>query len=274
MRYLIGTVGLSVLLATGAGAQNTSTVIRAGTLLDGRGDRRPGVDIVVEGGRITAVRAARGGTPTYDLSHATVMPGGIDTHVHINWHFDPDGRTHHRSPDEESLSEAALYTVENAYRTVRAGITTVQSLGAPGGSRGPRRHRAGYDPRTPDPDLARRPFAADRDPGPDPGGGPHPAGPGRGCNQDLRLREHPGGGHADHVPGPTRRGVRRGGTTRAADRGTRARPRERPARGPGRVHRDRTRRAAGPGNARPDGRARHVLRSKHPPDLPQLLREP
>jgi imidazolonepropionase-like amidohydrolase len=68
-----------------------------------------------------------------DLSNATLMPGGIDTHVHIGWHFDADGRSH--SGDEtdrkETPEESVLYAAENAYATLMGGITTVQSLGAP-----------------------------------------------------------------------------------------------------------------------------------------------
>src|SRR6185503_19522528 len=67
-----------------------------------------------------------------DLGDATLMPGGIDTHVHIGWHFDADGRTHDDESDrKETPAQAALFAAENAYRTLQGGITTVQSLGAP-----------------------------------------------------------------------------------------------------------------------------------------------
>ncbi|MGH7468051.1 MAG: amidohydrolase family protein [Longimicrobiales bacterium] len=105
-------------------------VIRAGTLLDGRGAQRNNVDIVINGRRIEAIRAAGSARPTHDLSAFTVLPGGIDTHVHINWHFDPDGKTHHLPPAQETREQALQYTVENAEVTLRSGITTVQSLGA------------------------------------------------------------------------------------------------------------------------------------------------
>jgi imidazolonepropionase-like amidohydrolase len=88
------------------------------------------VVVTVRGGTIAAV-GPDAGAVTYDLSDYTVLPGGIDTHIHLGWHFDPDGRIHHRGPEEESRAEAALYAAENAYRTLQAGITTVQSLGAP-----------------------------------------------------------------------------------------------------------------------------------------------
>ena len=69
------------------------------------------------------------GAVTYDLSDLTVMPGWIDTHVHLTNHFDADGRNH--SDPDETPEQAILYAVENAYRTLMAGFTTVQSLGSP-----------------------------------------------------------------------------------------------------------------------------------------------
>jgi imidazolonepropionase-like amidohydrolase len=98
-------------------------VIRAGTLLDGKGGVLKGREIVVEGNRIVRVSAAKA-APTYDLSRYTVMPGWIDVHVHLSAHFGA-GR------GGESPQEAALYTAGNAYRTLLAGFTTVQSVGSP-----------------------------------------------------------------------------------------------------------------------------------------------
>jgi imidazolonepropionase-like amidohydrolase len=64
---------------------------------------------------------------TYDLSNLTLLPGFIDTHVHIGWHFDAKGR-YHAGP--EPADQAALYGAENAFITLMAGFTTVQSVGA------------------------------------------------------------------------------------------------------------------------------------------------
>src|SRR5262245_1857096 len=120
---------LSLLLLCGApGLQaqdGARVVVRAGTLLDGTGGSRNNVDIVINGRRIDAMRPAGSSAPTYDLSRYTVLPGGIDTHVHINWHFDPDGKTHHLSGDEESREQAVQYAIDNAGATLQSGITTV-----------------------------------------------------------------------------------------------------------------------------------------------------
>jgi imidazolonepropionase-like amidohydrolase len=120
-----------------------SIVIRGGTVLDGKGGQLRNRDIVVEAGRITRVAPAKG-TATYDLSRCTVMPGWIDTHVHLSGHFPTNpgrGPTPGAGPapgvgrgrggrGRESDQEAALYTAGNAYTTLMAGFTTVQSLGS------------------------------------------------------------------------------------------------------------------------------------------------
>jgi len=101
-------------------------VLRAGTLLDGKGGVRHNVAIVVQNGKIQKVEAASG--TGYDLRNLTVLPGLIDTHVHIAWHFGPDGRY---QPRDDSQVTALGYTLENAYVTLMAGFTTVQSVGSP-----------------------------------------------------------------------------------------------------------------------------------------------
>jgi imidazolonepropionase-like amidohydrolase len=116
------------LMAAPASAQSDSIVIRAGTVLDGKGGTRGPTDIVVRGSKIVGVRDTAG-QPTYDLSGFTVMPGGIDTHVHLINHFDSTGKAHGAPGTTETAQETVLYGMENAWLTLQAGITTVQSLG-------------------------------------------------------------------------------------------------------------------------------------------------
>ena len=104
--------------------------IRADQIIDGRGNVFHHAAIVVDGDKIVAIDPH----PKHvdiDLGKRTLMPGGIDTHVHIGWHFGADGRSNPDNGDHSESAEAyALYAAENAWRTLQGGITTVQSLGA------------------------------------------------------------------------------------------------------------------------------------------------
>jgi len=122
---------LAVIWAGWAGqafAQTVPVVLRADTVLDGRGKVMTNVRIVVQNGRIRGIDSSPGST-TYDLRGLTVMPGWIDTHVHIMNHFGRDGRA---STPGETPVEAMLFAAENAWATLMGGFTTVQSIGAAG----------------------------------------------------------------------------------------------------------------------------------------------
>jgi imidazolonepropionase-like amidohydrolase len=110
--------------------------IWATRVIDGTG--KPalgGTEVEVTGSKITAVRpAAIPGRGTMkpspalvELGTLTLLPGFIDTHVHIGWHFGPDGKY---VAGQEAHEQAALYGAENAYLTLMAGFTTVQSVGS------------------------------------------------------------------------------------------------------------------------------------------------
>jgi imidazolonepropionase-like amidohydrolase len=107
-----------------------AVVIRVAGALDGTGGRIGPSDIVVVDGIITGILpAGRGRGVVYDLGDAIALPGLIDTHVHLGWHFDREGRTQ-SAEVEETAEESVLYGAENALVTLRSGVTTVQSLGA------------------------------------------------------------------------------------------------------------------------------------------------
>ena len=117
------------LLMPGSGAiAQASIVIRAGALIDGVGGVRRDVTITVDGDRLARIDAGARAAATYDLSRFTVLPGLIDTHVHMESHFGKDGRA---SNTGETAAERVLYAAENAYVTLMAGFTTVQSIGSP-----------------------------------------------------------------------------------------------------------------------------------------------
>ena len=108
-----------------AGRAQVPITIRAGTLLDGKGGSQRDITIVIEGSKIQRIGA--GGAATYDFSRLTVLPGLIDTHVHIDSHFGKDGRA---SNTGETPTQRILASAENAYVTLMAGFTTVQSIGS------------------------------------------------------------------------------------------------------------------------------------------------
>src|SRR3954468_219234 len=101
-------VGLLLLLAAGAFAQRV--VLDTSTILDGKGGVLRNQQIVVEGMSIASVAAGKAAA-TYDLRGLTVMPGWIDTHVHMNWHFDAN---HKYGASRDTPEQNALYTAENA----------------------------------------------------------------------------------------------------------------------------------------------------------------
>lgn len=109
-------------------AREAPITLRAGSMLDGRGGAQRNVNIVIRNGKIDSL----GGTPAagtvYDLRGLTLLPGLIDTHVHIAWHLGPDGRY---QPTDTSPASAMGYAAENAWVTLMAGFTTVQSVGSP-----------------------------------------------------------------------------------------------------------------------------------------------
>ncbi len=116
-----------------AGGAPSALILRPDRVIDGQGGVLTGHEVVVRGDRIEAVVQTGGGGEgiVYDLAGTTLLPGLIDTHVHLGWHFDREtGRIHGEDPDE-SPEEAILYAVENAYATLMGGVTTVQSVGAP-----------------------------------------------------------------------------------------------------------------------------------------------
>jgi imidazolonepropionase-like amidohydrolase len=124
------------ILTTRATAQNAAPpraiVVRAAHVLDGTGRTLEHQDIVIEGHRITAVRPSKGALPAggIDLGKRTVLPGLIDTHVHLAWYINSRGRLHTDS-DADTPALAALAQAANAWATLRAGFTTVQSVGEP-----------------------------------------------------------------------------------------------------------------------------------------------
>lgn len=106
--------------------------LRAARLLDGVGGSRANAVIEIRGSKIVAIDQRRGPV-TYDLGNVTLMPGMIDVHVHIDWHFQPNGLFGQRAGEPRETPEQADRAIQaNLDALLDAGFTTVQSLGAAG----------------------------------------------------------------------------------------------------------------------------------------------
>jgi imidazolonepropionase-like amidohydrolase len=108
-------------------APNKHIVIAASTVLDGKGGVLHDTRIVIEGSKVVALDP-KAGPVDYDLRGLTVLPGWIDAHVHITWSFGPDGKN---AGQGTPTPEAAYAAASNAWLTLMAGFTTVQSVGSP-----------------------------------------------------------------------------------------------------------------------------------------------
>ena len=102
-------------------------VIAASTLLDGKGHILHNTRIVVEGSKIVAIDS-KAGPVDYDLRGLTVLPGWIDAHAHVTWIFGKDGKN---AGQGGTTPEATYAAASNAWVTLIAGFTTVQSVGSP-----------------------------------------------------------------------------------------------------------------------------------------------
>jgi len=122
------------LLALSLSAADKTYVLKAARLFDGKSDRivSPGL-IVVTNDRIVAVGPAAAipaGAETIDLGDATLLPGLMDAHTHIDDPFERDYRNQELSLLKKPVSERTLGALENMRRTIMAGVTTIRDLGS------------------------------------------------------------------------------------------------------------------------------------------------
>src|SRR5260370_13874365 len=99
-------------------------------VLDGNGGVLDGARMLMEGTNSVAIETKGGagaGAVDYDLGGLTVLPGWIDAHAHITWNFGKDGKNAGMGGTSQ---EDAYQSASNAWVTLMAGFTTVQSPGA------------------------------------------------------------------------------------------------------------------------------------------------
>ncbi|MBX9707957.1 MAG: amidohydrolase family protein [Caulobacteraceae bacterium] len=140
MKPIIAAAALSLLMAgTAAVAQEVPatgpvTLVQAGRLLDrpGQAPRGPST-VVIRDGRVVEVRdgivgaEAFPGAEIVDLSDRFVLPGLIDSHVHLA--TSQAGQAGLIAQFTESVPTTAYRAAENARITLMAGFTTVRNLG-------------------------------------------------------------------------------------------------------------------------------------------------
>jgi imidazolonepropionase-like amidohydrolase len=127
MKSAVFATCLTLCVSTTALGQGSPIVIRVGAVIDGKGNLHRNTAVVVEGSRIARIDA-NAKPITFDFPALTLLPGLIDTHVHIGSHFGKDGRA---SNEGETAAQSILYSAENAWTTLMAGFTTIQSIGSP-----------------------------------------------------------------------------------------------------------------------------------------------
>lgn len=133
MRRLLALTLIAFTLSPTVATAQERLAIRAGTMIDGTGARpRLDVVIIVEGERIVEIldgTADPGDARIVDLREYTVLPGLIDSHVHMTGRYIGEGEW--RSAAVRDLpQEDAIRGVRNARLTLEAGFTTVRNVGA------------------------------------------------------------------------------------------------------------------------------------------------
>jgi imidazolonepropionase-like amidohydrolase len=99
-------------------------IVRAGVLYDGTLEPpKRNVDIDVDDGKILQIRAAEG---AYDLAAACVTPGLVNAHVHLEASGEPDMM---QAIASTTPGQRMLRAVENARKSLTAGVTTVRDVG-------------------------------------------------------------------------------------------------------------------------------------------------
>jgi imidazolonepropionase-like amidohydrolase len=100
-------------------------IVRAGILYDGTLEPpKRNVDLIVNDGRIEKFRAASG---ECDLEAACVTPGLVNAHAHLEASGEPDMMGMIKTT---TRNQRLLRAVENARKSIKAGVTTIRDVGS------------------------------------------------------------------------------------------------------------------------------------------------
>lgn len=140
---LLATTGASLIAQNAAQTSPALTIIRAGTLIDGKSDQpRHNQVIIIRGNRIESVADASSAripatATTIDLSHATVLPGLTDSHTHIFLQGeDPAEGGYDVNILKAPLSLRAARATVSARRALEQGFTTLRDVETEGAGYG------------------------------------------------------------------------------------------------------------------------------------------
>lgn len=100
-------------------------IVRAGILYDGTLEpAKRNVDVAIEDGHVKEIRASHG---ECDLEAACVTPGLVNAHAHLEGSGEPDlmAMIQLTTPNQRLLR-----AVDNACKSVKAGVTTIRDLGS------------------------------------------------------------------------------------------------------------------------------------------------
>ncbi len=131
-RSLLTTIAASLLAVPAFAHDGAHTYIYAGTVLDVPGQAaKTEQTIIIADGKIESIQdgyISAVGADVIDLTNSFVMPGMIDSHVHLRMEWNPNIRL---DSVTQEAGDIAYNAADNARKTLMAGFTAVQDVGGP-----------------------------------------------------------------------------------------------------------------------------------------------
>src|SRR6266481_415419 len=131
-RTVVLLISCLLLPIVAAGQARTRIAIRAGKLIDGRGEKPLENPLIqVEGDKIVSVTAggnAPSGVEVVDLANATVLPGFIDVHTHLLLQGDVTAVEYDAQLLKESIPYRAILAARNAQIALSHGFIAIRDL--------------------------------------------------------------------------------------------------------------------------------------------------